>query len=775
MKLVANTVGTCSSAAGFISDRSTMGAEQMDGKKFEAEVLKVARHLWRKDVSGGSELVDGRERDGVFYEEDIIHLIEATIDRSEEKAKQDVKKLSKLAGDLRKVHPDKVVKCWFITKDEPTDRQRASARASNYPVHAIGFREFQARIIDAHEYIRARRNHIFGSAHNPVGDSRDLKFIPVGIKKLLSTELCSISSLANELCAGRKVSLTADYGSGKSMVLREVFAKLSDSYLSGRISQFPVHINLREHSGAQYPDEILERHARIIGFAEPTKLVRAWRAGYVILLLDGFDEITSLGFQGRWSKLRDLRFRALAAVRELITAQGPASGVIVAGREYYFDSYSELRGALGVAGALELTLNDFTEEQVRVLLANLGISVSNVAPAWLPKRPLFVATLALRGYLSDLTNTQSTSVGDSWNELVSSICTRESRISNSLDPGTIRGVLERVATIARSRDEYSSLSQADLASAFSEVCNYEPDEQGLLLLERLPGLGIVQPGSDARRFVDPDFEGALGSGDVCRYFVEPWVAGPSVSESIRPLTQVGVAVAESVLRDDGRARSAEAAFDRARGSSCLTYDLLQLARELSSTLQSPLSIQDLHIGHFDLCGSWESGVEIFFRDCIFDVLDVDSSSQFSAKVKLHGCLIRSLSGVVVRGDLPSTLLDERTDIEEFADGVTSNASILGASYALPVRVMLVVLRKLFMQKGAARRENAFFRGLDVNAQRYVGDVLDILGSEGLATRDRHRGEPLVVPNRAESHRVMAVLAAPETSQDPLLVRARGLA
>jgi hypothetical protein len=33
-----------------------------------------------------------------------------------------------------------------------------------------------------------------------------------------------------------------------------------------------------------------ERHGRNIGFPNPSQLVRAWKAGYAVLLLDGFDE-----------------------------------------------------------------------------------------------------------------------------------------------------------------------------------------------------------------------------------------------------------------------------------------------------------------------------------------------------------------------------------------------------------------------------------------------------------------------------------------------------
>ncbi len=747
----------------------------MNGHDFEREVLRVARHLWKRDLSGGAELVDGKERDGVFYEEDVIHLIEATVDRSEEKAKTDTRKLARLASDMRKLHPDRVVKCWFITKNEPTDRQRAVARAANYTVHAVGFREFQAKMIDAKEYIRARQNHRFGSAHN-LSEHGELKFIPIDIKERSGAELWSVPNAASALCDGRRIALTADYGSGKSMVLRELFTCLAQKYLEGKIPQFPVHINLREHSGAQYPDEILERHARVIGFVEPAKLVRAWKAGYVILLLDGFDEITSLGFQGRWSKLKEVRYRALSAVRELIFNQPADAGTVIAGREYYFDSYSELRTCLGLGNnAVELTLNEFTEDQVRSLLESLGIPAKSAAPAWLPKRPLFVATLALQGCLADVRGGHSASVGEGWNELIGSICFREARISVTLDSETIRQVLERVATLARAREPHSPLSQADLNEAFTDVCGYAADEQGLLLLARLPGLGMASPSSDSRTFVDPDFECALGAGDVCRYFVEPWSGACAVENTSRPLTAVGVAVAEAILGADSRAKNAQPAVERAREYPCLTFDLLQVSKAVGASISSNLSVRDLHIGLFEVSGDWDKATQIYLSDCIIDVLDVDPHSNFAGAVKLQGCLVRSVSGVHAVGDLPKGFADSRCDLEEFTDGVTSNASILSADLALPVRVLLVVLRKLYMQAGSARRENAFYRGLDNNAQRYVEDVLDILGSEGLASRDRRGGEPLVVPNRGEMHRIVAVLAAPETSQDPVLVRVRKLA
>jgi len=744
----------------------------LTGHEFEREVLNVARVLWPRDPSAGAEFIDGKERDGVFYDEDVIHLIEATIERSEEKAKQDCKKLSKLAGEIRKRHEDKVIKCWFVTKHEPTDRQRSVAKSQNYPVHAVSFTQLQGKLVNAVEYIGCRKRHKFGSIHSPSESTGDVSFIPVNVKERTSDVTWRISEIARKVDEGETIALTADYGAGKSMILRELFRNLSEKYLSGKSSKFPVHINLREHSGAQYSDEILERHARVIGFNSTTQLVKAWRAGYVILLLDGFDEITSLGFQGRWSKLQELRFKGLKAVREMIAEQPQGSGVVVAGREYYFDSHKELQHCLGLRKCIDITLNDFTQEQVDALLQSSGVPTV-ITPAWLPKRPLFVATLALRGHLAGIGHLDS-SIGFGWNELIQSICERESGISGQLDPISIRSVLECVATSSRCLDGGAILSRRQLTDAFFEVCGYEPDEQGILLLERLPGLGVPTPGSESRAFVDQDFECALGAADVARFYMEPWSAGGNVERTCRPLSGVGIAVAVAIIGDDPRKTNAQPAIDRSNPAAALRLDLVQLGISLNAQFSSNISIQDIHIQDLDLSGRINLNGNIYFSECIFDNINIDPSSPLGEKARLQGCLIRSISGVHSRGDVIEILNDDCM-VDDFIDGVATNADILEAGFPLPVRVLLVILRKLFLQSGRARKENAFYRGLDGNAQRYVGDILEILISEGLTSKDNNGGEPLYVKNRHESTRMNSILAAPETSNDPLIVRVRSLA
>src|SRR5207247_1897577 len=119
------------------------------------------------------------------------------------------------------------------------------------------------------------------------------------------------------------------------------------------IRQFPVFLNLRDHHAQTDSVEVLERHARRLGFPSPSHLVRAWRAGYVVLILDGFDEIATPGWTGHVKKLRDIRYNSLQVLREFIREAPAGSGVLMSGREHFFDSPREMLSALNARGAVQ--------------------------------------------------------------------------------------------------------------------------------------------------------------------------------------------------------------------------------------------------------------------------------------------------------------------------------------------------------------------------------------------------------------------------------------
>src|SRR5260370_35477472 len=92
--------------------------------EFENEVRRIARLLWSEAEFGGAEMVDGKERDGIFEAQEFIHCIECTVSRQLDKARDDGAKLDKLTKKLAAKHPTKFIKGWFIPLEEPTAHQR---------------------------------------------------------------------------------------------------------------------------------------------------------------------------------------------------------------------------------------------------------------------------------------------------------------------------------------------------------------------------------------------------------------------------------------------------------------------------------------------------------------------------------------------------------------------------------------------------------------------------------------------------------------------------
>jgi len=62
------------------------------GEQFEDEVRRVCRLLFSRILGEGAQKVDGRERDGIFYNGDFYTVVEATTDKKKDKAANDAKK-----------------------------------------------------------------------------------------------------------------------------------------------------------------------------------------------------------------------------------------------------------------------------------------------------------------------------------------------------------------------------------------------------------------------------------------------------------------------------------------------------------------------------------------------------------------------------------------------------------------------------------------------------------------------------------------------------------
>ena len=165
---------------------------------------------------------------------------------------------------------------------------------------------------------------------------------------------------------------------------------------------------------------------------------------------------------------------------------------------------------------------------------------------------------------------------------------------------------------------------------------------------------------------------------------------------------------------------------------------------------------------------------IAFRDCLFQRLEIDVSAELTYLPKFYSCYIGTLDGRVSQADLPPGIFDNHCVFDSFGESSQNTAAILALPLSTGAKVLLTVLKKLYLQPGAGRKHSALFRGLDHRARALVPDVLDLLTREGLAIRSTVGEEAVWLPTRSESVRVRRLVSSPVGSNDRLMQKANSL-
>lgn len=748
---------------------------------FENEVRRIARQLWPDALNSGARILDGRERDGVFETEEIIHIIEATTSRQKQKALNDLEKTS-IAIKARRKNTNKPVKGWFVTLHEPTADQRTAGKRYERDINIMSFNQFQSKLINANEYLNIRENYRFGSIQNPENETETIKkedYIELDIIEQNSNTSWNTKSIAKEINEkNSRFIITGDYGAGKSMTVRDIYYRLRAEYFRGKTVKFPLFLNLRDHHGQHDPVEAIERHARLIGFHHPAHLVRAWRAGYIHLLIDGFDELATSGWVGVTQRLVNIRYQAMELVRKLIKDTNEA-GIILCGRSHYFDSDNEMRRALAINDEfIWLSLNEFTDEQIQKYIGRKNLNTS--IPDWLPSRPLLVGYLVARGILENSGDLSLAEMNPAtgWDHLIERICERESEIEVGIDPETVRELVERIATFARSTsDGLGPVLSDEVNTIFRNVCGYPPDDRAQKLLLRLPGLGPVAPEDSSRTFVDEDFADAATAGDIFRFVSDPFGFKPK--ELFSPQVSIGdlgsSVLFEKCQKQSFRPGKISFALDKSSNDadfSCsIPADLFKLMLEHGIPFEGKgATIEGCHIRSLVLDEQICDFSAVAVKDCIISNLYISNEVKDSFLPMFSNCLFGYVDGRVGRSDLPSKKFDKGCEFEEFSSQTTTSAAILRAEIPEGIAVLLTILRKLFLQSGSGRRNSALYRGLDHRTRRLVPNVLTILQSENIVTRVRSSNRTIWVPSRNQSNRIKKIINSPIRSNDSLVTR-----
>ncbi len=716
------------------------------GPEFEQRGLVLARALHDPMGIQGAVMYAGRERDGLFVGHEEIHAYEFTIARTKDKANKDGEKLAELLKGVggQSANTFKSRTGWFVTLEEPSADQRSAieilARTRGERLHAVSIATLHQRLVNSEMYIQARDRAPFGSI--AYGAQRGAVKVP-NVSVDLATpggELVSVRGMADRLVEGHRALLVGNYGVGKSHTLREIYSVLrKDHFKKGKLTPFPIHINLRDCAGLKTPTEILRRHAEEIGFDHPGGLISAWRAGVCVLLLDGFDEIVPSRWFGGASDLKTVRWEALSPVRRLVSETPAGSGIIVAGRSHYFSGHAEMVSALGFKSFEQFAVPDFDELQLKDFLTQSGVDW--IVPDWVPMRPLLLSYLVSidAENASDIAAAVSRATG--WRRFVDAICEREAHMFTAVRPETIRSIVSRVATLARSRSDVTGpVDMEMLKAAFVGVNGYQPDEEGMQLLLRLPGLAAANPddAAEARVFVDRDLADTAYGLDLVDYAVNPYGEThplASVASWATASSDLGIEVAADALEKMGVATatvlSALVARDKQERFDAVMADLIRVAIELAWD-NRPITTS-FHVAgvYFEQLVLSDHPVlrALTIRDSVIERLDLSGVDENSDVPFFQQNLIGLVDGVAA---LPKRFESRfvECEIDRFSVATQTTAGIMQLKIDRDSRVALSILKKVFGQRGSGRKEGALSRGLSLADRPLVPRVIDELISQG---------------------------------------------
>ncbi len=763
--------------------------EQQENSIFEADVRRIARALYPNSASGESELFLKRERDGVFMTDQFIVVIEATVSRKKDKTSGDAKKTAELIRSLRGTYLDHTIWGLLITKHAPTAEQLEVVkkyRPENIRIRS--FDDFRRGLLDGDEYIRRRDHYAFGSAKGPDGSVRidERKIIPLDLIARAAPdqqEAISVTEFSESFVSSiqpLRAVIFGDFGAGKSTSLQATYRHAANKYRQG-YARLPVILNLRDHTGQKDLVEAIERHARNIGYPHPAKLVAAFWAGEVAVLLDGFDELAPFApFSTNSRRIREIRRDSVTLVRDFLQRAPKSIPIVVSGRSHYFDNEKEMRAALGVDETYKIfDLNEFTQEQIQEFFSRNGV-VGKI-PSWLPSRPLLLGYLIQKKILgSGELLSDHVDRGLGWLTLLDEICKREAEVNSNLDANVIRQIVDRLATLAsKSAEGLGPISNYSIYKTWSQISGGDPDNAAQQFLLRLPGLQPAEESGEERRFIDSDFAAAARAGDIVRVIEAPHSLDLSLWDNVQTdLQDLGADVAAATLKRrsvqvkrvrlcleqiSGRRELASLAVSLAR--ICLAAEM-QIIRPTIMVSEAIIDSWTLDKGSYDLSG-------MVFTGCWFVNMTVSPGWDPNLGPEFERCDILTVAGRSSEKDLPASNF-RNCNFETFTAEIVSTASILKLNLPPSLIVLLTIVEKLFFQPGRGRDESAFPRGLDQKLRPLVPELLDILRICDWATPYRSGGKYIWRPNRGKTSNARSLLSAPNTSTEDVVRLAKDL-
>ena len=741
----------------------------MTWKEFENKVRNIASLRW--DCVSTTETIAGVKCDCVLKpSSDEWILVEITQERNIEKVREDIRKLHTVR--FQQFYNFIVCKCYVVLEQTPTDSMRAAGEESHIKVMSV--EEFQDEYFNYSNYVYVRSQKQFGSLINLVtGEPERNVYINVSYRDKQSGQDYYISDIIELLNKGRKIVLIGDFGLGKSRCIKQLFDSISGN---GVGNPYVFAINLRDHWGLKRGIEILRRHFEELGLSAHN-FIKNYERPNAIYLLDGFDEIGTQSWSTDVKVMQQNRANSVCAVKDLVTnVQG---GVLIAGRDYYFNSDSEMCSCLGLNPNDTIILecnSEFGESEIidfiRENVGEDGPEQLQQLPMWLPRRPLVIQLLLK--YAGDIFTVEHAldDVCSFWYVFLTKICQREAKIYAALNPDVIQNVLISFANKTRtSKQNMGPITFAELSDAFYEVTGLTPSDETSIMLQRLPTLGRVSADSPDRQFLDSFILNGLRAEGIIQ-LSKSWNPKILAETWNFPLDRTGLSILAAYIELDlSRMDSFLELARRATnaGNNVLASDIVAAICLLDTPL---IDFKDLFIkdGHFSFLSFEEKEVQrLSIQSALIEKLDL-TNAKLSESIRLNDCIISTAYGIASHDSL-KTNNHFSSCVVESVEPLATATLIKKARLSEPQKICVGMLKKIFLQQGAGKKESTLIRGTGTSVNKTLcEDILRIMIDEKLVYKHKGDEGQIYSPERGETSRVRKILSDLTLSTDSLWMR-----
>jgi hypothetical protein len=591
--------------------------------------------------------------------------------------------------------------------------------------------------------------------------------VPVEYKNDSDGTVYQLSDIAKLLQDSKKIILVGDYGTGKSRCIQELFNYISEK--RNPASALPIAIDLRSNWGTRRGSEIIRRHFDDLGLSKfDDNVLRIMPRSGSILLLDGFDEIASQTWSDDPPTLKELRSNSLLGVKDLIQIND--GGVLIAGRENYFNSNEEMYHCLGLSPTQSVLIrceDEFTTEQMEKYLKNITIDIN--LPSWLPRRPIICKIASdIDPNILKLLMRQETGEVEFWSFFIRAICDREAKINPSLDSVSIKRILCQVANTTRMKpSDLGPITISELNQSFQTVVGKKPSDESSIILQRLPTLIRVAEDSSERQFVDRYILDGLRADSLTELLNSIISDNEPILDLawINPLKKSGLTVVADYIdfiEDQTKPFAIMRKASQSR-NQILASDLLASLCVINETFDGKhLTIQNGHFYYLDLSDKQVSNITI--SDSFIENLDITNIN--ATNINIMNNVITNLHGISGPHGIPAWL--KNNAIEHYTTISTTSHIKANPNLSKQQKIFLTIIKKTYFQPGAGRKEEALLRGWGEQADNKISNnIINMLIDKDVLKRFKGKEGWVYVPNRSLSKRMSDIRDHLTSSNDPL--------